>query len=101
MMWLWFAAFVALTVLLAWLARQRVAPETFLDITAAQKLLGSVDPATLPPPHELFRKARELLDRYDRPEFWDHAAQVMDKDPAQLARMHLGVGAGTENRPPK
>lgn len=93
-MWLWFAAFVALTVLLAWLARQRVvAPaEAFLDIAAAQNLLGSVDPATLPPPHELFRKARELLDRYDRPEFWDHAAQVMDKDPAQLARMQLGVG---------
>ncbi|NCY21264.1 hypothetical protein EBX31_04810 [bacterium] len=96
-MWLWFTAFVTLTVLLAWLARQRVvAPaETFLDIAAAQKLLGSVDPATLPPPHELFRKARELLDRYDRPEFWDHAAQVMDKDPAQLARMNLGVGTNS------
>jgi oligoendopeptidase F len=86
-MWVWFALFVALTVLLAWLARQR--DEGFLDVAAAQKLIGSVDTAALPLPHEMFRKARELLDRYDRPEFWDHAAQVMDKDPAELARMYL------------
>ena len=33
-------------------------------------------------------KMKGLLDKYDKPEVWGHAAQVMDKDPGQLARMY-------------
>jgi len=50
-----------------------------------------VDLSTLPEPHTLFKRARDLLDKYDRPDVWNHAAQVMDKDPGQLARMQLGI----------
>jgi hypothetical protein len=51
----------------------------------------AVNLGDIPEPHTLFAKARELLDRYDRPDVWLHAAQVMDKDPGQLARMNLGI----------
>jgi hypothetical protein len=43
----------------------------------------------LPAPQIIFKQMRTLLDKYDRPEVWDHATQVMDKDPGQLARMFL------------
>ena len=90
-MWIWFAVFSALTVLLAWLTqtRQALLTERFADMAAVQQLIGSVDLAALPEPQMMFRRARELLDRYDRPEFWNHAAQIMDKDPAELARIYL------------
>ena len=90
-MWILFAIFSALTVLLAWLAqtRQVLITERFADMAAVQQLIGSVDLAALPEPQVMFRRARELLDRYDRPEFWNHAAQIMNKDPAELARLHL------------
>ena len=86
-MWIWFAVFVILTVLLAWLASTR--QEHFTDMADVQQLIGSVDISRLPEPQVLFRRARELLDRYDRPEFWNHATQIMNKDPAELARLHL------------
>jgi len=40
-------------------------------------------------PNVIFKQMRALLDKYDRPEVWDHATQVVDKDPGQLARMFL------------
>lgn len=43
---------------------------------------------TVSPP-EIFRKIRTLLERYDRPEVWEHAQRVKDMDPGQLARMNL------------
>jgi hypothetical protein len=42
-----------------------------------------------PAPQELFKKVRELLDRYDNPEMLGQAAQVMNKDPGELARMFI------------
>jgi len=45
----------------------------------------------MPTPPELFKKARELMAKYDQPDLWIHAARVMDKDPGQLARMNLGI----------
>jgi hypothetical protein len=45
----------------------------------------------MPTPPELFKKARELMAKYDQPDLWIHAARVMDKDPSQLARMNLGL----------
>jgi hypothetical protein len=44
----------------------------------------------MPTPPELFKRARDLLAKYDQPDLWIHAARVMDKDPGQLARMNLG-----------
>ena len=34
-------------------------------------------------------KMSEILDRYDRPEVWGHAANIQGKDPGELARMYL------------
>lgn len=56
-------------------------------ITDAQ----SVSLEGMPTPPELFKKARELMAKYDQPDLWIHAARVMDKDPGQLARMNLGI----------
>ena len=50
-----------------------------------------VDLSKLPEPHTLFKKARELIDKYDKPGTWLDAAMMMDKDPGQLARMHMGI----------
>jgi hypothetical protein len=79
-----------------------------------------VDLKTLPAPQDVFRSTRDLIkstgidlskgagedpegpaaflhkmngliDKYDKPEIWGHAAEVMDKDPGQLARMNLGI----------
>ena len=80
-MWPFFAIFVILLVALAWLTRARA--EAFVDMEAAAEQMKT--------PKDLFKYAREMLEKYDRPEIWNHAAQVMDKDPSQLARMHLNI----------
>ena len=52
-----------------------------------------MDPATLASldPAALFKRARTLLDQYDTPDMWNHSAQMTDKDPGELARLHLGI----------
>jgi len=72
-----FAVFVALLVALAWMTRVRA--EAFED---------------MPAPHVLFKRARDLLDKYDQPGVWNHMIQIMDKDPGQLARMSLEEKTG-------
>ena len=42
-----------------------------------------------PMPHEIFKTLRGLLDKYDRPEIWNHAVQVANKSPTELARAQL------------
>jgi len=80
---MWFyAMIVTLILLLMWFTRVR---ESFIDMPA------DVDLTTIPEPQELLKKVRELMNKYDKPEVWDHAAQVMDKDPGQLARMNLSI----------
>ena len=46
---------------------------------------------SLPDPAALMKHMRVLLDKYDKPDVWNHAAQVMDKDPGELARRQLGI----------
>ena len=75
---------VILLVALVWITRIR---EDFVNIPS----IPDVDLKNLPNPQDLLKKMRVLLDKYDKPEVWDHAAQVMDKDPGQLARMNLGI----------
>jgi hypothetical protein len=40
-------------------------------------------------PGEMFKKLRGLLDKYDKPEVWQHAMDVHTKTPTELARMNL------------
>ena len=79
---MWFyAMIVILLAALVWITRIR---EGFID--KPEDAL-----ANLPDPHTMFKKMRELLDKYDKPEIWGHAAEVMDKGPGQLARMNLNI----------
>jgi len=89
-MW-FFAMIIILLILLVWLTRVR---EDFIDMNdmgdlgkmmSGQKGLDQVDP------QKLFKEMRSLLDRYDKPALWEHAAAVSDKDPGELARMNLGI----------
>lgn len=105
-MWRYYALIVGLLLALVWLTRVREAfrvqgavmalnLESFV-VTPGTMLPGgfevpNVNPGDLPEPQELFKKLRVLLDKYDRPDVWNHATQVMDKDPGQLARAHLGI----------
>lgn len=63
----------------------------FLLLVATRVREGFVDLGTIPEPHAIIKQVRTLMDKYDKPEVWNHAAQVMDKDPGQLARMYLGI----------
>ena len=90
---MWLTIMIAsLLIALVWLTRVR---EGFV-VQPGTKLPGglevpNVDLKELPDPHTLFKQARELLNKYDKPDVWNHAALVMDKDPGQLARMQLGI----------
>ena len=80
-----FALFVILLIALAILTRVRdEAVEAFVNI-------GAVDPAGLPNPQDILKGARNLLDKYDKPEVWAHIMNVKDKDPGELARMYLNI----------
>lgn len=81
-MWSFFALFVILLIALALLTRARA--EAFADM------------GDLPDPHTLFKYARKMLDKYDKPEVWAHAVQVMNKDPGELARMNLNINNGAQ-----
>jgi hypothetical protein len=101
---MWFyAMIIGLLLVLMWLTRVR---ENFMSyrptslenfvVPPGTLLPGgfevpNVNPGDLPAPQELFKKLRVLIDKYDRPDVWNHATQVMDKDPGQLARTHLGI----------
>jgi hypothetical protein len=67
-------------------------------MVAAQRRLEAFD--DMPPPHVLFKRARDLLDKYDQPGVWNHMIQIMDKDPGELARMGLHQET-KENAPTK
>ncbi len=81
-MWIFFAIFVILLIALAQLTRARA--EAFMNM------------ADMPEPRNLFKFAREMLDKYDTPEVWAHAARVMNKDPGELARMNLNINNGAQ-----
>lgn len=92
-----YVVFIVLVLVLLLLTRARdaAATEHFEDMTAkAARLIAEVPQMSLegmPTPPELFKKARELMAKYDQPDLWIHAARVMDKDPGQLARLQLGI----------
>jgi hypothetical protein len=100
-MFAFYVIFTALVLVLMLLtqARDQAIREAFMDIDisavteAAEKLAEtpSLSMEGMPTPPELFQRARDLMAKYDQPELWIHAANVMDKDPGQLARMNLGI----------
>ena len=77
---------VMLLITLMWMTRQR--NEHFMDLPNLKDL---PNPEDLPAPQEIFKNLRKLLDKYDTPGVWDHATQMIDKDPGQLARLQLGI----------
>ena len=82
---MWFyALIVILLILLIWITRVR---EGFINMPD----IPDLDLSKIPEPQKLLKQVRGLLDKYDKPEVWNHAAIVMDKDPGQLARMNLGI----------
>lgn len=104
-----FVLIVVLLIALAWLTRVReqfivaIAREGFEGGTTMttntadtlQQLLRAdtadiqgVDPA------KMIGRVRQMLEQVDRPELWEHAVSLSDKDPAQLARMQLGIQNG-------
>lgn len=97
-MWLLIAITVSLLIALVWLTRvraKRAVAEGFVVPPGTTLPNGfqvpEVDISQLPEPHKLFEKARELINKYDKPDVWLHAAEMMDKDPGQLARLHMGI----------
>jgi hypothetical protein len=42
-----------------------------------------------PLPNEIFQTLRNLLDKYDKPEVWNHAIQMVNKSPTELARIQI------------
>lgn len=112
---MWFyGMIIGLLIALVWLTRVRAAQvEHFIAQYSAQVSehfvvppgttlpggfqIPDVDLQKLPEPHLVFAKARDLLNKYDKPDIWLHAAQMMDKDPGQLARMHLGIDNTARN----
>jgi hypothetical protein len=65
--------------------------ESFLSVQELQAEVDKVDVDALPDPATLLKGMRGLLDKYDRPEYVEHARRVMRMDPGELARMHLGA----------
>jgi len=87
---MWFyAMIVILLVVLVWITRVREGFVNMADLS--MRNIPDIDPKSLPDPQEMFKKMRALLDKYDKPDVWGHATDVMDKDPGQLARMNLGI----------
>ena len=80
-MWLAMVLIVLLLLALVWLTQVR---EGFVDIP-------TLDLSEIPDPQVVLKQVRALLDKYDRPEIWNHTIQMMDKDPGQLARLNLGI----------
>jgi hypothetical protein len=80
---MWFyLMIVVLILILAWLTRVRERLSTEHFVGTDEEVLN---------PQEIFRRLRGILDKYDRPDVWNHAAQVMGMDPGQLARQHIGI----------
>jgi hypothetical protein len=65
--------------------------ETFLSVQELQTEIGNVDVNALPDPAILLKSMRGLLDKYDRPEYVEHARRVMHMDPGELARMQIAA----------
>jgi hypothetical protein len=91
-------AVLVLVLLLLTRVRDAAVQEQFADMDAsmaqAAKMIAEMPQVSMegmPTPPELFKKARELMAKYDQPDLWIHAARVMDKDPGQLARLQLGI----------
>lgn len=65
--------------------------ESFISVADLQTEIGKVNADALPDPATLLKSMRGLLDKYDRPEYIEHARRVMNMDPGELARMQIAA----------
>ena len=79
---------VALLLLLSWLTRVRESFLNMKDVGAASTTNIGIEDID---PKEMIKKMRDLMDKYDTPDLWGGIIERSDKDPGQLARMHLGI----------
>jgi len=84
---MWFyIMIVTLLLVLIWLTQVR---EDFINMPKLPE--GLPDIQNLPDPTVLLKNVRDLMAKYDKPELINGIVQRSDKDPGQLARMHLGI----------
>lgn len=88
---LWIAVAIGLLSILLVIRFILGVTESFLSVQDLQTEVGKVDVDALPDPATLLKGMRGLLDKYDRPEYVEHARRVMRMDPGELARMHLAA----------
>jgi hypothetical protein len=55
------------------------------------ELFADLNLNSIPDPHTVFKRIREILDRYDDPTMIHQITSNIDKDPSQLARQQLGI----------
>ena len=103
-----FVLFVVLLVALAWITRVRekfvVGAERFVDgagvamspeaAAALQQILNGDTTGMPSDPYMLMKRVRGMMDKLEQPDVWSRAIDLSDKDPGQLARMHLGIQNG-------
>ena len=96
---MWFyIMIVILLILLVWLTRVR---EGFIDVSDYMNTIQSQKALfkTLQLPEsgdntEFTTKLQEMMKKFDKfsnPEFLNHAKDMADKDPGELARLNLGI----------
>ena len=74
------------------LVQEHSSPEAFADIDpeTIERMMKTKAPKDLDPA-VIMKSLRSLLDRYDKPDIWEHAKKVHTMSPGELARMNLGV----------
>ena len=77
-----FGGLIAFAIVM-WL-QSRYQTELFVDLDVR-------DLNSIPDPHTVFKRIREILDRYDDPTMIHQITSNIDKDPSQLARQQLGI----------
>lgn len=70
-------------VLVLWI-QSRYHTELFTDVS-------DIDLSKIPDPQMMFKRLRDILDRYDDPDLIQQITSNIDKDPSQLARQQLGI----------
>ncbi len=82
-----FGGLIAFAIVL-WL-QSRYHTELFVNLDVGS--IPELDLNNIPDPHTVFKRIREILDRYDDPTMIHQITSNIDKDPSQLARQQLGI----------
>jgi hypothetical protein len=88
---LWIIAVISVLLVIRFILGIASSKESFISVQDLQSEIGKVDVDALPDPATLLKSMRGLLDKYDRPEYIEHARRVMHMDPGELARMQIAA----------